>query len=96
MIVNVREIPVTFRAAQVGDSTLAELVDLLFDTEWDVREGRDGVVVLVLPQPSYEKYGYVENRSTERLWDEHWIVVSSKGEVRRLMTEQYKKEFELV
>lgn len=92
MIIDVKEVPVTFRAAKV-DYNPTELAELLEGSDWDVLGLKDERIFLVEPQPSYEKYGYVENRSKQSVWHGDWIVVSSVGDVRKLTDEQFKKEF---
>lgn len=95
MIIDVKEVPITWRACKV-DYNPSELAELLEGSDWDVQGLKDERIFLVEPQPSYEKYGYVEHRSRQSIWSGDWIVVSSVGEVRRLSDEQYTKEFEEV
>jgi hypothetical protein len=95
MIIDVKEVPITWRACKV-DYNPTELSELLEGSDWDVLGLKDERIVLVEPQPSYEKYGYVENRTQRMVWHGDWIVVSSVGEVRKLTSEQYTKEFEEV
>lgn len=98
MIVDAIKIPVTWRAVQVEEGVYRDIEKLLDATAYDVgyRTLSGNQLILIEPYPSYEKYGYVENRSSVTLWDGEWVVVSSVGEVRHLTDADYKKEFATV
>jgi hypothetical protein len=80
---------VTFEAELYDGKNEQAIKDLLENTDVKFRDG-----YLRFPPPPYETHGYVENGPSRVLWaNEHWVVVSSIGEVRRLTLDEFSEEF---